>query len=229
MDAPTAHEAGLAWQGLGIIGGLIFYSRFYVQWIASERAGRSVMPIVFWYMSSVGSVLLMAFAVATRSPIGALGQSFNLVVYGRNLAFIWREQGVLTPLRHRLIHVIVVGVALAAIALLIWVWWGEYEYAQSQPGHVSHRVWLWLAVGVVGQALFAARFVVQWAATEVKRRSVVPRAFWYLSLAAAFLMGLSFFQRQEWIFFAGMATTLPIYARNIWFVHRTRPQQEPAG
>lgn len=226
MDPAPATEPGLGWQIVGIAGGVIFYGRFYVQWIASERAGRSVMPIVFWYMSSLGSVLLMLFAVITRSPIGTLGQNFNLVVYGRNLIHIWREQGVLTPLRYRLVHGIVAVVAVIAVGLLIYVWWSEYEYTQTQPEHVTRRVWLWLAVGVVGQALFAARFLLQWAATEMQRRSVIPKAFWYLSFSAALLQGLSFFEQQEWVFAAGMAATLVIYARNIWFVHRAELKRE---
>ena len=90
MDDAARGDLALIWQAIGIAGGLIFYGRFYVQWIASERAGKSVMPIVFWYMSSVGSVLLMMFAFVSQSPVGALGQSFNLVVYSRNLIHIWR-------------------------------------------------------------------------------------------------------------------------------------------
>ncbi len=142
---------------------------------------------------------------------------------------IWREQGALTPLRYRLVHGIVGVVALIALVLLVRVWWGEYEYTQSQPEHVSRRVWFWLAVGVVGQVLFAARFLLQWAATEMKRRSVIPKAFWYLSFSAALLQGLSFFERREWVFAAGMAATLVIYARNIWFVHRADVKREAAA
>ena len=71
---------GALWTLFGVAGGLIFYGRFYVQWIASERAGRSVMPVAFWYMSSAGSVMLVAYAFALQSPLGALGQTFNIVI-----------------------------------------------------------------------------------------------------------------------------------------------------
>src|SRR5689334_1150179 len=107
------------WYAVGIAGGIIFYGRFYAQWIASERAGRSVMPILFWYMSAIGSVLLMAFAVVTRSPLGALGMNFNLIPYGRNLLHIWRENGTLTPFKQRFVSVGIVIVGIIAVALLL--------------------------------------------------------------------------------------------------------------
>lgn len=223
MDAQPA-DIGTLWHAVGIIGGLIFYGRFYVQWIASERAGRSVMPLLFWYMSSVGSVLLMAFAVVTRSPLGALGQNFNLVVYGRNLIHIWREQGTLTPLRRRLVHGTVLLIGIPALYLLVRVWLGEYHEKKSHA-----EVWYWLAIGVAGQALFAARFAVQWAATEMKKRSVVPPMFWYLSVVASALQSAAFLQRREWVFGIGMLATIVIYLRNIWLIRRAGTEGQQAA
>lgn len=224
MNGAVATDVSTFWHAIGIAGGVIFYGRFYVQWIASERAGRSVMPLLFWYMSSIGSVLLMAFAVATRSPLGALGQNFNMVVYGRNLIHIWRENGTLTPLRRHLVNSTMFVVAVAAIYLLVHVWLREVEHVQQQPEHVSRRVWFWLAVGVIGQALFAARFLVQWLATERQRRSVVPPSFWYLSLVASTLQAAAFLQRQEWVFGIGMLATIFIYFRNIWLIRKQNPE-----
>lgn len=219
MDSATGNAVPPFWQVVGIIGGAIFFGRFYVQWLASERAGRSVMPILFWYMSSIGSVLLMTFAVVSRSPVGALGQSFNLVVYGRNLIHIWRDQGTLTPLRSRIVHGLIVIIATVAVMLVVYVWWGEYADAKTKAEEISRSLWFWLAIGVVGQALFAARFIVQWVATEMQKKSVVPAAFWYLSVLASSLQATSFLQRREWVFGIGMLATLLIYLRNIWFVH----------
>lgn len=220
MDSATGNAVPGFWQVVGIIGGAIFYGRFYVQWLASERAGRSVMPILFWYMSSIGSVLLMTFAFVIRSPVGALGQSFNIVVYGRNLIHIWRDQGTLTPLRSRIVNSMVVIVAIIAVLLVVRVWWGEYAAAKTKPEEISRSLWFWLAIGVVGQAMFAARFIIQWAATEMQKKSVVPAAFWYLSVLGSSLQAISFLQRREWVFGIGTLATLLIYFRNIWFVHR---------
>jgi len=215
------------WNALGIAGGIIFYGRFYVQWIASEIQKRSVIPVAFWYMSSVGSVMLLAYAVYLQSPLGALGQSLNIVIYSRNLVHIWRERGLLSPTRNVVIHTLMVVIATTAVGLVIYTWLREYSIAKAAPEEAG-RTWFWLAVGTVGQALFACRFLIQWIATEAKRKSVVPPVFWYLSIVAALMQMSCFLQRAEWVFAVGMGATILIYLRNVWFIH-ARPGEEPAA
>ena len=62
--------------------------RFLIQWIMSERARKSVMPIAFWYFSLAGGVVLLTYAIYRRDPVFMLGQSMGLVVYARNLWLI---------------------------------------------------------------------------------------------------------------------------------------------
>ena len=86
-------QLGEAGPGLAIYGAVawaVFYTRFYIQWIASEIKGRSVVPAVFWYQSAIGSVLLLGWAFMTVSFLGAIGQCMNLLPYSRNLVHIWR-------------------------------------------------------------------------------------------------------------------------------------------
>lgn len=73
------------WYVLGFLGQLFFSSRFIVQWIASEFAKRPVLPRSFWYLSLVGGVALLAYAIHRHDPVFALGQGAGLVVYFRNL------------------------------------------------------------------------------------------------------------------------------------------------
>jgi len=80
------------WLVLGFVAQALFSARFMVQWIASERAGKSVMPVVFWYLSILGSVLLLAYAIYRQDPVFILGQSAGLIVYFRNLYLIGREK-----------------------------------------------------------------------------------------------------------------------------------------
>ena len=63
-----------------------------MQWIASERAGRSVVPLAFWLLSIGGGVLLLAYALYRRDPVFIAGQSFGVFVYARNLYFVLRER-----------------------------------------------------------------------------------------------------------------------------------------
>ena len=79
------------WILLGLVGQAVFSLRFLVQWIESERAGRSVVPESFWYLSIVGSMLLLVYAVWRRDPVFVLGQSAGFVIYARNLALRRRD------------------------------------------------------------------------------------------------------------------------------------------
>jgi lipid-A-disaccharide synthase-like uncharacterized protein len=88
MDDWTVHPI---WFVLGLVGQATFFSRFLVQWIASERQGRSFVPPAFWWLSLAGSMLLLAYAVHRKDPVFVLGQAFGWIVYARNLVLLRRE------------------------------------------------------------------------------------------------------------------------------------------
>jgi lipid-A-disaccharide synthase-like uncharacterized protein len=79
------------WLVVGLVGQAAFFSRFLVQWIASERMGRSTVPTSFWYLSLTGSALLLGYAIHRQDPVFILGQSVGSVVYVRNLVLLSRE------------------------------------------------------------------------------------------------------------------------------------------
>lgn len=87
------------WAAFGLLAQLAFTARFVVQWIASERRGKSVMPLAFWYLSLGGSTGLFVYALARADPIFILGQSLGSIIYLRNLTLIYRERraGQATP------------------------------------------------------------------------------------------------------------------------------------
>ncbi len=78
----------LLWVLFGLFGQLLFTGRFLVQWIASERARRSVVPVAFWYLSIAGGVVLLAYAIYRADPVFIFGQSLGVVIYARNLWLI---------------------------------------------------------------------------------------------------------------------------------------------
>jgi len=80
------------WLTFGFIGQSFFATRFIVQWIASERAGRSYIPIAFWYLSICGSIILLFYGIHRRDPVFITGYAANCFVYARNLMLIWRPR-----------------------------------------------------------------------------------------------------------------------------------------
>lgn len=205
---------------LGFAGALVFYSRFYLQWYYSERAGRSVVPVGFWYMSAAGSVTLSLYAVLKQSPLGVLAHCFNMVVYARNLIHIWRRRGTLTKTRRALANLAMLLSVGTAFGLLAYTWLGEYQDTKAAHPNEAFWTWFFIFLGVIGQGLFACRFLVQLAVTEAKRKSVIPPAFWWISIAASLLQIISFFSRGEWVFTIGLLSTLPVYVRNLWLIRK---------
>ena len=83
------------WALIGFAGQALFASRFIVQWLQSEREGRSVIPVAFWYCSLFGGIVMLAYTVHLQSVSLSLGQASGLVVYARNLFLISRERNLL--------------------------------------------------------------------------------------------------------------------------------------
>ena len=77
---------------VGLFGQLFFSARFLVQWIASERAGRSVIPVAFWFLSIGGGLILLGYALYRGDPVFILGQGLGTFIYVRNLVLIARER-----------------------------------------------------------------------------------------------------------------------------------------
>ena len=74
---------------IGFIGQGLFASRFIVQWIYSESLKKSVIPIQFWYLSILGGLALLTYAIFRKDPVIILGQSFGVLIYARNLYLIY--------------------------------------------------------------------------------------------------------------------------------------------
>ncbi|MFJ4384770.1 lipid-A-disaccharide synthase N-terminal domain-containing protein [Pseudomonas sp. NPDC089408] len=80
------------WLIIGFAGQAVFTGRFVLQWLYSELKRRSVIPVGFWYLSMLGSALLLTYAIYRQDPVFIIGQSFGFLVYLRNLQLIARQQ-----------------------------------------------------------------------------------------------------------------------------------------
>ena len=88
---------------------------------------------------------------------------------------------------------------------------------------------IWLVVGFAGQALFSMRFLIQWWASERQKRSVIPVAFWFFSMAGGVILLSYAIYRQDPVFIVGQAGGLFIYSRNLYFIYLNRKRQDEAA
>jgi lipid-A-disaccharide synthase-like uncharacterized protein len=93
----TTPTTELIWITIGFIAQFLFSMRFIVQWLATERARASIIPETFWYFSCAGGVLLLAYALYRMDPVFIVGQAAGLVIYARNIYFIWLGKRAASP------------------------------------------------------------------------------------------------------------------------------------
>jgi lipid-A-disaccharide synthase-like uncharacterized protein len=79
------------WLAFGIVAQLLFTARFIVQWFASERAGKSVIPLAFWFFSMAGGSMTLIYGLVKREPVIIMGQALAMFIYIRNLMLIFRN------------------------------------------------------------------------------------------------------------------------------------------
>jgi lipid-A-disaccharide synthase-like uncharacterized protein len=204
------HWTEYLWLAIGFTAQISFGARFVVQWVLSERARRSLMPIHFWYFSVLGAVLLLAYAVHRRDPVIAAGQLLGLAIYFRNLEFIRRDAGR-------------AGVAswfppwLGLSLLAVVVGYGLGPDSASRPLQVDS---FWTTFGFIGQFLFTSRFVVQWLVSERARRSVTPIHFWYLSITGSLMLLIYAVSILDPVIILGQSLGFVVYLRNLVLLRR---------
>ena len=195
---------------LGYVAQGAFFMRFFIQWLASEKEKKSVVPTAFWYASLVGGLLLLSYSVHTRDPVFILGQAVGAIIYIRNVALIRRreEKGFGAAS-----WVLAGGVALLVLSLVL-------------PGVAKeskvHATGVWLAFGLAGQVIFFMRFVVQWIVSEREKRSVMPKSFWYISLCGGVMLLAYAVKVRDPVFIVGQGTGVFIYLRNIILIEGER-------
>ncbi|WP_029038367.1 lipid-A-disaccharide synthase N-terminal domain-containing protein [Salinimicrobium xinjiangense] len=197
-----------SWQvfSLGFIAQLLFTGRFLFQWIASEKAKQVVTPSLFWKLSLFGSFLLLIYGMLRNDLAIISGQVLIFGIYIRNL----KLQGEWNVSRY--------------FRLLIWIFppFAFIIFFYTHPGSSFFDISSWLLIlGLLGQVIFALRFVIQWLYSEKVRTSVLPLPFWTLSLSGSALILLYAFFRQDPVLMVGHLFGSFIYIRNISLIRST--------
>ncbi len=191
------------WTTLGWIGQGCYFARFFIQWLASEKARRSAAPRVFWWLSLAGVLLVGGAAIDKHEWVLVPAFGVNAAVYARNL-WLSRSaagEGGLGPIPAGLIGLAAAGVLIAGNVL--------------HQGFAPSLAWPWLVAGILGQTIWATRFPLQWWFSERRGLSHFPRAFWWLSLAGAFLNIAYTSQLQSPLFLVGYLPAWLVPIRNL--------------
>ena len=210
----------LIWSSVGWAGNACYFSRFLVQWAASERAGVSITPKVFWWLSLAGTLCLFAYTTQAGEPILLLGYTVTLVIYLRNIQ-IGRTQ--LDPARAgsrwNPLRATLVGL-LAWILLMVF----GLDRSTLQP---SGNLWF-MVVGLLGQAAWSSRFITQWVLAERSGRSELTPVFWWISLVGNALMLLYVIPLGDPIWIAGLAVGPVVQVRNLVLLAKARKSSSQA-
>jgi len=188
----------------GWIGQAFFFARFFVQWIASERAGRSIVPRSFWWLSIAAAALLSLYTWPRGEPVLLPGFLITGSLAARNLWLVTRRPKGGAGLG----AVPFAGIGLAAAAAL-------FASGAFTPRAGLHESPLWLAAGIAGQTLWTSRFLLQWWYAERRGMRHFPRAFWWVSLMGnALLLAYSIHLRDA-VYIAGFVPGPLLHVRNL--------------
>ena len=201
---------------VGWLGNACFFSRFLVQWWASERAKQSVAPRVFWWLSSAGAVFGGVYSMCRHEPVMLAGFAITSALYVRNLFLAYGSRSI-----SRENPWLLMMVALAGAAALIAI---EGMNLRGQFADAP----VWVSIGVVGQALWSSRFLVQWYASERAGESHFPRSFWYLSLAGNVLLLAYACHLADPVYVAGFVFGPLVQVRNLMLSGGLRPARADA-
>ena len=155
---------------IGAVGQGFFAVRMIVQWLASERAHRPVAPVMFWYLSAAGAVLMSAYSVLRGEMVMVPGFVVTLLIYLRNVRIARRKA---SRSRSSPIYLVLLGIGLAVVPYAFGLLDTQGREAPSPP---------WLALAIVGHIFWIGRFVVQWHHAERHGKSEFPPAFWWLTI-----------------------------------------------
>ena len=201
------------WLIIGFLGQALFSARFVIQWLATEKNKKSIIPTAFWYFSIAGSLTLLSYALYRKDPVFVFGQAFGVIIYLRNLYFI----------HPKFLKKLVIIIVLYFSALLFYLFSTGYvhpEHIKELRSNNTTKDTIWQIIGFIGQFMFSMRFILQWIASEKQKQSVMPVSFWFFSMFGSFILLSYAIYQQDPVFILGQSFGIIIYLRNLYFIFK---------
>lgn len=205
---------------IGFAAQILFSARQLTQWIASEKAGRVLSPLLFWQLSILASFLLMLYGILRNDLVIILGQIITYGVYIRNLHYhgFWAK----VPVTARIMVFIFPGMAVC------WLLGGETYNIHTLFTNkaISSSLMTW---GLIGQTIFTFRFIYQWLYSEKRQQSVLPLGFWIISITGSTMVLTYALLRKDPVLLTGQLFGVVVYSRNIVLGLRQSKSQQRAA
>jgi len=201
------------WSALVWAGQACYFSRFLVQWVVSEKAKRSMTPRAFWWLSLAGVLLAGTGAFGQEAWILVPAFVVNGFLYTRNLML----SGARPPSQLGPVPAALFGLGAAALVLF---------FGMEKAPKLQEGAELWVLTGIVGQAIWGTRFLVQWYLSEKLGKSHFPLGFWWLSVVGAMLNLIYTFWLGRPEFLAAYLIAWIVPVRNITLEYKRRRTAE---
>jgi lipid-A-disaccharide synthase-like uncharacterized protein len=197
---------------IGFGAQLLFSCRIIVQWVSSEKAGQVKTPLTFWFLSLGGASLMVVYGVLRHDIVITAGQTVLFCIYCRNvtLSGYWTKTPFLMQILLSLPLVFLLGPPVVSSLVTTTF---------SPSGGITGWL-LWL--GGCGQLAMFTRFLLQWQHSERVHQSILPRVFWWTSLAGAVLLLIYAIFRQDIVLITGQLFGIAVYLRNLIMMGRQR-------
>ena len=201
---------------LGFLAQTLFGLRIVLQWFLSEKRKESVSPLGFWVLSLAGSLLFLFYGLMREDWVIIIGQTISYYIYVKNLQLKQYWQYFSPLLKSLTLSVPVLVIILYAASLNCKLW--------SLPGDVPKYV---LVIGFAGQFLMSVRFVYQLFHSVRAGQSILPSAFWLMSLSGSLMLLVYAIFRKDPVLLIAQSLTLIPYSRNLYFSGKSfRPKPD---
>lgn len=207
---------------LGLLSALFFSSRFFLQWIGSEKKKESRVTRSFWILSLAGNgVLALHALIQSQFPLAVL-QGVGAAIAWRNLNLMEKNP---SPLKSFLPRMIALPLLIAALFLLQAFLLHSFEWMRSptmpwKENQAENAPFLWHLLGLGGMVLFSSRFWIQWWHAEKMKVSALGKPFWWMSLAGSILSLLYFIRLADVVNVVGYGVGIIPYIRNLMLIKK---------
>jgi lipid-A-disaccharide synthase len=215
---------------LGLVSALFFTSRFFLQWLSSEKKKESKVTRSFWILSIVGNGILSIHAIIqSQFPLAVL-QGLGAGIAWRNLDLMGKNP---RSLKDFLPRIVALPLIIAALFLLqAWILhsfeWMRPPKMPWKEHQATSATFLWHLIGFGGMLLFSSRFWLQWWHAEKMKESKLGKPFWWMSLAGSILSLLYFIRLSDVVNIAGYGVGIIPYIRNL-MLHKKPPLKIQKG